>query len=368
MKTDSERIPLMRPKLPDAAQLMPYLREIDANRWYTNFGPLEQRLTGRFASRYGVANDEVVCLSNATTALSISLAALAGGTGQYCLMPSFTFVASAQAVLAAGLTPYFLDIDPATWRLDTAVVRDSIARLGSAVAAVMVVAPFGAPLDLEPWDRITDDTGIPVIVDAAAGFDSLVPGRSPAIVSLHATKPLAAGEGGFVISRDSDLVAEVKARANFGFHGRRMAAGPGGNAKLGEYASAVALAALDQWAQTCDSFATATTAYVDAISETTAIQLSPDFGNGWVSSTCNVVFDAPVGAAAIAALGEAGIESRLWWNKGCHREPLFLDADRDPLPATEDLVDRMVGLPFGCDLPDGTARRVAEVLSSVLKA
>lgn len=365
MTADPERIPLMRPKLPEAAQLVPYLREIDANRWYTNFGPLEQRLTGRFASRFGVAAGEAVCLGNATTALSISLAALARANGRYCLMPSFTFVASAQAVLAAGLTPYFLDIDPVTWRLDPAVVRDAIARLGSDIAAVMVVAPFGAPLDVASWDRLTEDTGIPVIVDAAAGFDSLIQGTSPSIVSLHATKPLAAGEGGLVISRDAEFVAEVKARANFGFQGNRSAAGPGGNAKLGEYPAAVALAALDQWTETSAGFARASAAYIEAINDIPGVRLSPSFGDGWVSSTCNVVFDAPVGEAAIAALDYAGIESRLWWNKGCHREPMFSEADRDALPATEDLVERMVGLPFGCDLPATQIRRVADVISSI---
>ena len=157
MIADTKQIPLMRPKLPDATQLLPYLREIDANRWYSNFGPLEQRLTGRFAAQFGVTGDHVVCLSNATTALSISLAALTGDDGRYCLMPSFTFVATAQAALAAGLTPYFLDVDPATWRLDNSVVCDVIARLGSDVAAVMVVAPFGAPIDIAPWDRLTEE-------------------------------------------------------------------------------------------------------------------------------------------------------------------------------------------------------------------
>ncbi len=344
---------------------MPYLREIDANRWYTNFGPLEQRLTGRFASHYGVTSDKVVCLSNATTALSISLAALARPTSRFCLLPSFTFVASAQAVLSAGLTPYFLEIDPVTWRLDPTVARDAIARLGSEVAAVMAVAPFGAPLDIASWDRLTEDTGVPVVVDAAAGFDSLVPGRSPSIVSLHATKPLAAGEGGFVISRDVDLVAEVKARANFGFQGSRSAVRPGGNAKLGEYPTAVALAALDQWAETRAGLARATAAYIEVIDAIPRVQVSPGFGDGWVSSTCNVVFDAPVGETAIAALDHAGIESRLWWNKGCHLEPMFSGAERDALPATEDLVERMVGLPFGCDLRAAQIHRVADVLSSI---
>lgn len=365
MIADAKQIPLMRPKLPDAAQLMPYLREIDANRWYTNFGPLEQRLTGRFAAQFGVTGDQAVCLSNATTALSISLAALAGGDGRYCLMPSFTFVATAQAALAADLTPYFLDVDPATWRLDTDAVRDAITRLGSDVAAVMVVAPFGAPIDIAPWDRLTEETGVPVVIDTAAGFDSVVPGVSPAIVSLHATKPLAAGEGGLVISRDGDLIAEIKARANFGFHGQRSAVGPGGNAKLGEYAAAVALAALDQWAETRAGFARTTTAYVDAMNAVPALQLSPGFGDGWVSATCNVVFDAPAGETAIAVLEQAGIEARRWWNQGCHREPMFSEVDRDPLPVTEDMVDRMVGLPFGIDLLPADVRRIADALTAI---
>ena len=54
MAAGRKPIPLMRPRLPDAERLLPYLREIDANRWYTNFGPLEQRLTARLAAHFGV--------------------------------------------------------------------------------------------------------------------------------------------------------------------------------------------------------------------------------------------------------------------------------------------------------------------------
>ncbi len=365
MTVTSKRIPLMRPKLPDAAQLMPYLREIDGNRWYTNFGPLEQRLTARLAARFGVPDGNVACLTNATTALSVSLSALTGGNGQYCLLPSFTFVATAHAVEAAGLTPYFLDIDPVTWRLDTGLVRDAIDRLGPAVGAVVVVAPFGAPLEIRPWDHLTEQTGVPVVVDAAAGFDSVAPGVSPTIISLHATKPLAAGEGGLVISRDGDHVAEVKARANFGFHGRRRADGPGMNAKLGEYAAAVALASLDQWPEKRAELARVTAAYVAELSGIPALRLSPGFGDGWVSATCNVSFGAPVADIVIATLEAAGIEARLWWNKGCHREPAFFDAAHDPLPTTEDLVERVVGLPFGEDLEPADIRRIGAALRTV---
>ena len=65
----------------------------------------------------------------------------------------------------------------------------------------MPVVPFGQPIDVAAWDRFAAATGLPVVIDAAAGFDTLVPGRIPTVVSLHATKVLGAGEGAFVTLR-----------------------------------------------------------------------------------------------------------------------------------------------------------------------
>jgi dTDP-4-amino-4,6-dideoxygalactose transaminase len=98
----------------------------------------------------------------------------------------------------AGLTPYFVDVDPSTWALEPLAIEEEIARPPAAVGAVMVVAPFGRPIDYAAWDEVKDRTGLPVVIHAAAAFDSLQVGEAPAVVSLHATKVLGAGEGGFV--------------------------------------------------------------------------------------------------------------------------------------------------------------------------
>ena len=79
------------------------------------------------------------------------------------------------------------------------MTRALIAQAPAPVGAVMPVVPFGCPIDVAAWDRFRASTEIPVVIDAAAGFDALVPGAVPAVVSLHATKVLGAGEGGFVV-------------------------------------------------------------------------------------------------------------------------------------------------------------------------
>ena len=117
--TGSDRsIPLMRPKLPGRHALAPYLAEIDENRWYSNFGPLERRFEANLADHFGLGERQVVCVANGTQALSISLKSVARFPVGYCLMPSFTFAATPHAAVSAGLEPYFLDVDPTTWALD----------------------------------------------------------------------------------------------------------------------------------------------------------------------------------------------------------------------------------------------------------
>jgi SAM-dependent methyltransferase len=96
-------------------------------------------------------------------------------------------------------------------------------RAPATVGAVMTVAPFGRPVDGIAWDRYRARTGRPVVIDAAAGFDSLVPCETPSVVSLHATKVIGVGEGGFVASTDEALIKGIRARSNFGFSASRSA-------------------------------------------------------------------------------------------------------------------------------------------------
>ena len=118
-------------------------------------------------------------------------------------MPAWTFVASAAG---GGRWPASCPSSSTSIRdLGARPARDDadvIARAPGEVGAVMPVVPFGRPIDFDGWDRFRSRTGLPVVIDAAAGFDSVTPTETPAVVSLHATKVFGVGEGGFVLSDD----------------------------------------------------------------------------------------------------------------------------------------------------------------------
>ena len=114
----------MRPKLPSADRLVPYLRSIDASRVYSNFGPFALSLEDRLAEHYGLNQGTVATVANATLGLAIALAVQQPPPGSLCAMPAWTFVASAHAAVMAGLVPYFVDVDPETWALDASKLLD----------------------------------------------------------------------------------------------------------------------------------------------------------------------------------------------------------------------------------------------------
>lgn len=360
-------IPVARPLLPGTDALIPYLRRIDATRIYANWGPLNALLERRLGERFGA---EVVTVSSATDGLTCALRAVledrpADQRAGLCLMPSWTFVASPQAALAAGLTPCFLDVDPASWALTPDLVAaELLAGLsrqgglwrGLPVSAVMAVAPFGLQIDAAAWDDFAARTGIPVVIDAAAAFDGLQVRRAPAVVSLHATKTVSAGEGGFVATRDADLARRVKRVANFGFFGARLAEVPGTNAKLSEYHAAVALASLDGWDARRGEWLAVGGRLREALAPH-GVGFQDGFAERWVASMCMVRLPARVRAAeASVALGLHGVATRAWWGQGCHTSPAFehfprrAKASGDMLAATAILAETTLGIPFFTDL------------------
>lgn len=364
-------IPIMRPKLPPTEALLPYLREIDESRWYSNFGPLLRRLQARLAEHFDVPEDGVVCVANGTMALTVGLMALGVREGSRCVMPSWTFIATPSAARAAGLKPYFVDVDAQSWAIDPNAVRRLIGR--EDIGAVSPVSPFGAPIDRAAWDRFTEETGTPVIIDAAAGFDTVAripalrPGRTPVMISLHATKPFGVGEGGVLLCTDLAFIARVRQTINFGFRGRREALVTGINAKLNEYAAAVGLAGLDAWEDCRASWGLLTDHYRSRLVKVPGISLCPGYGMGWVSSYCNITL--PPGADApmvIERLRRAHIDTRQWWGRGCHRQRAFAHFPRALLAETENFAARVLGLPFWIDLEPAAVDRVVLALAEAL--
>jgi dTDP-4-amino-4,6-dideoxygalactose transaminase len=358
-------IPVMRPMLPTAERLLPYLKRIDQARIYSNFGPLALCFEKRLAAHFGLAETTVTTVANGTFGLALALLAQQVRPGALCILPAWTFIASAHAVRLAGLVPYFVDVDAQTWALGAASAAEMIARAPAEVGAVMPVVPFGQPIDFAAWDRFRASTGIPVVIDAAAGFDSLVPTATPAVVSLHATKVIGVGEGGFVVSTDRALVREIRTRANFGFRIERTADVPAINAKLSEYHAAVGLAALDEWPQARAEWMAGASAYRRALPESNRVRFQDGFGESWVSSTCNLSLADFPAAQVERVLASVGIDSRSWWGNGAHAHQATATCHRTPVPATEKLARSSIGVPLFRDMTTADIARVADRILGV---
>jgi dTDP-4-amino-4,6-dideoxygalactose transaminase len=361
------RIPVAVPTMPRAADLGPYLERIDAAGWYSNFGPLVLEFEDRLAARFD-RGATVVTVANGTLALTLALEALGLPRGSFCALPSWTFVATAHAVRMAGLVPWFVDVQTKDGELTPAGLLAALPEAPGPVAAAMPVAVMGRPMSPAAWRAFQDATGVKVIIDAAAGFDAAASAEVPVMVSLHATKTLGVGEGGFIASEDPEFSTRLRAMTNFAFMGDRVSRHVATNAKLSEYSAAVGLAALDQWPTTRNRYAAAARRLRLALADVKAVTFQEGWGTNWISSTCVVRLPAGAADPVEASLSASGVDTRRWWGNGCHVAPAFTDCPASALPVTEALAASSLGLPFFSDLGGTQIQKIASSLRSALAA
>lgn len=241
------------PDMPSADELLPYLRQIDHNKWYSNFGPLVTEFERRLARHLSATADKErsadIHLTTVMTcyhALQIGLQLFRLPKNAQVLVPAVTFPACPLAVHHAGAEAVLADIDRDSWHLTPDIARRVAGQMP--IHAVMPVAVYGVPVPVKAWDQFSEETGIPVIIDAAAALEVQdIPRHGFVAHSMHATKPFGIGEGGILISRNRDLINEARCLSNFGTE-QRISIKDGSNAKMSEYQGAVALAQLDRWA------------------------------------------------------------------------------------------------------------------------
>jgi dTDP-4-amino-4,6-dideoxygalactose transaminase len=344
-------IPLYLPDMPKAADIRPWLEQIDQNRWYTNFGPLnrlfEETLRQRFPPAPAV---HVTTVANGTLGLELALTALDLPPRSAVLVPAFTFAATATAVVRAGLTPVLANSDPASWLLTPAIARAALERIE--FRAVIPVTTFGYPQAVAAWDAFTAATGLPVVIDAAGALDAQPVGETTAAVfSLHATKDLGIGEGGIVAGTDAGLIARVRQISNFGFEAGEVQR-IGTNAKLSEYHAAVGLAVLERWPQRKAARQQLFRDYRDRLDQLAQPLIHQRGGEQIVPSLLAVRLPEQTDVAALAGrLREHGIHTRRWYYPPLDRHPAFAGFPRaDDLAATHRIADQILGLPFHLDI------------------
>ncbi|MDD3181677.1 MAG: DegT/DnrJ/EryC1/StrS family aminotransferase [Alphaproteobacteria bacterium] len=238
------------PDMPTADEVLPYLRQIDANLWYSNFGPLVSAFETKFIAQMAKAHPCETPFFAATVtsgyhALSVALRLMGIGSGCKVLIPAVTFPACPLAVQNLGAEAILCDIDPDTWTLTPAIARAAAAQMK--LDAIMPVCLYGMAVPSEEWDAFTQETGIPILIDAAAAIETQSYLKHGFVAhSLHATKPFGVGEGGLLVTADEGMISQIRQTTNFGTVNRITQSG-GENAKMSEYHAAVALAQLDRW-------------------------------------------------------------------------------------------------------------------------
>ena len=368
---DEAPVRVLRPSLPTADRLLPYLKRMDETRIYSNFGPLVLEFETRLCAMMGLPPGAVVSASTGTAGLVGGVLATAGRATEarmLALMPAFTFVATAVAAEECGYRPYLLDVDADTWMLDPErlIGHPSLDRVG----VVIPVAAFGKQIDVAAWQRFREKTGIAVVIDAAAGFESVsrnpreCVGPIPVVLSFHATKSLATGEGGCVASTDLELIARVCQCLNYGFRSSRDSQSASINGKMSEYHAAVGLAELDQWDAKREAFRSVVHTYLRHAAEAGLegrLIAAPDICSSYVLFRCDDVGQAGRVQAALAA---NRIEFRLWYGQGLHQQTHFSQLPSDALPVTAQLAPCLLGLPMATDLADASIVRIVRAVAA----
>lgn len=359
--SDLRPIRVLVPRLPDVSALVPHLARIDASRIYSNYGPLSREFAAGLAALTGAAGVTLTC--NGTAAIELALRARARPGARTCLMPSFTFIASAHAVCNAGLVPHFLEVDEASLVLTPEIAEAALPDLAERPAAVLVVSAFGAPPALSAWAAFEARHSIPVVFDAAAAVTALSGiSAQPVCVSLHATKVLGIGEGGAILCADPALIDRMTAMTGFGFLGaERVSAIRGGNYRLSEYTAAIGLASLAALPTRLEAIYELTEAYRRRLTGKT-VRLQDGAGEHWATMTLNAILPPGTEAVTIARMAAAGVEWRRWWGLGCHRHPAFAEMPRADLSGTDALAPRVLGLPFHDGLSEADLDRVVACL------
>ena len=179
--------------------------EVIASGWISQ-GPKVRAFEQMFADRVGAA--DAIATTSCTTALHLALHGAGVGSGDEVIVPSLSFIATANAVLHCGATPVFADIDPLTYNLDPAAAERAITPR---TKAIMPVHQVGLPADMDAFLALADTYGLELVEDAACAIGAAYKGRPVGSIgpitcfSLHPRKVITTGEGGVITVNDPEL-------------------------------------------------------------------------------------------------------------------------------------------------------------------
>jgi perosamine synthetase len=376
-------IPVSEPVL--GARELEYVTECLRSGWISSAGHFIDEFEAGWARycgrRHGVA------VANGSVALELAVACLELGPGDEVIIPTFTIISCAQAVIARGATPVLVDADPRTLGMDPAQVA---ARVTPRTRAIMPVHLYGHPVDLDPILRVAEQHGLAVIEDAAEahGAEYLVGhGTSDArwrrcggfgalsCFSFYANKLITTGEGGMVVTDDDRLAARARSLRNLCFiPGRRFYHEElGYNYRFTNLQAALGLAQLERMDAIVARKRHVAAEYTQRLAGLPGLRLPAE--ESWARSVFwmygvqlgpELALDA---ATCAAALHARGIETRPFF-LGMHEQPVLQRRGLfagERYPVSEAAARRGLYLPSGIGLTDAQVATVCDAVRAVLQ-
>jgi dTDP-4-amino-4,6-dideoxygalactose transaminase len=348
------------------------LDAFDSN-WVAPVGPDIEAFEREVAAVTGVGHAAAV--SSGTAALHLVLRLCGIGPGDEVLVPTLTFVATANAVTYTGATPVFVDADAVTWCVDPLLLADELdrrARTGSLPAAVITVDLYGQCADYEPIVAACERHGVVLIEDAAEGLGATYRGQPAgsfgraAILSFNGNKIITTGGGGMLVSNDANLVAQAR-------HLATQARDPaphyehsviGYNYRMGNLSAALGRGQLLHLEHKVARRRAIAAAYRNAFADVDGIEVMADALYGTPTNWLSVVrLDQAtfgVGPTEIREhLDTLNIEARPAW-KPMHLQPVFADAPTVGGHNASMLFATGLCLPSGSRLSDTDVQRVVD--------
>ncbi|THB62788.1 MAG: aminotransferase class I/II-fold pyridoxal phosphate-dependent enzyme [Desulfovibrio sp.] len=382
LQTDNEFLPLATPNL--AGNEQRYLNECVASTFVSSVGEFVTRFEQESAQALGALYGAAV--SSGTAALHLGLLALGVRPGDLVIMPSFTFIATANAVAHAGASPWLMDVDPLNWTLDPELLVHELREHASAqgdvvihrptgkrIGAILPVHTLGSPADMDAINSIAREYGLPVLADGAACLGAKYKGRDLGsladltTLSFNGNKTVTAGGGGVVASDDQALVDHARhlstqAKTGPGYRHDHV----GYNYRLTNLQAAVGCAQLEQLTGFVERKRAIHRTYNQAWQELEGWEPFPE--PAWAKSACwfsgVVCPDAATASALRDHLAKSRIAAGEFWTP-VHLQTPYMNCAQSHMGVCTPLWPRIVVLPCSTHLTGAQQQRV---INAVLDA
>jgi len=365
----TRRIPVADPAL--VGRESEYVLDCLESTWISSSGEYIGRFERGFAEFCGVEHAIACC--NGTTALHLALLAHGVGPGGEVIVPTLTYVATANCVRYCGGRPVFVDAEAETWNMDPELVERAVTPRTKGIVAVHL---YGHPARMDELNEIARANGLFVVEDAAEAHGALYRNRrvgsigDSAVFSFYGNKIITTGEGGMLVTDDSELAAQARQLRGQGQDPERRYWFPviGFNYRMTNVAAAIGVAQLERIAWHIGRRREVAGWYRERISGLDGVTFSPelDWAQNAYWMSC-VVLEHGVGASrdeVAARLDAAGVETRPFFYP-LHTLPPYEDQG-GVYPVAERLGGRGLNLPSSALLTEDDVAYVCAALAEAV--